>query len=1429
MYRKKQMVMMLGVLFLCSSALTGGAVFAAEVQGRVELPDGTAVQGATVYAYLEDWMDSEDATTDQDGIFQMDLSGETWTFYADPPEGNTDYAEYNSSMHVTITIESDDSSGELEEPLLLRFRNVRGIVQMPDDTPVAQATVSAHRDEWVETISAITDQDGNFQMGLDEGDWIFHAEPPEENQAYNNYASSSPVTVTITSTVSRTDMDNPLTLTLKNVQGKVTQPDGTPVRDSYVHAYIRDGEGYVGDSSDENGNFMLAMGLGLWVIEAFPPEENSEYSSYDQSQEVLVEITDINAPVDLSTLALRSNNLTGRVVWPDGSGAPDVYVEANTHDYGELVGTETDENGDFGMSLSEGAWTIIAVPPYGEEYAGYIPAQSSVSITNVSSSVSLDEPMTLRKFGTVSGKVVLPDGSPVPEVFVSAESGFEYADTESDDNGDFTLSGLNDGEWTIVAIPPEGNNYAEYHKSDPLTVTVSSENDHVTDQTIALKEGKKTISGTVKDADGNGVSGIEITTVNWEEYEFREVVSGENGEFEISVDAGTWNTEVVQTEGADWISPEPQLSVFEKSDMEERETLTFTLARADAYLKGRLTYPDGNPMTSDETDGTYNESVGIEILNTGTGFFRRISPKSDGSFLFPMLSGTYDVAIWTDPEKYPEYAGPSYPALTLAEETTDLGDIRLIRRNATLHGSVTDMNSDGVPGIHIGIWQPDNWGLHFETETDSKGEFEIKVAPGIWVTEPWVNPDEFNRLYIGSDRETEVMENESKTLRPFILENVSGVIEGTVKDQDGNILENLPAWVYVREATEQEDARPVNETWVENGTFRLLVPRGKMQVGLYLEPESGYVFAEEKLVEIAKRKSEIRASGGQMSMAHSAITEMHPYEKSVQAGTRNGVHKIEFKLRKNDAFIEGTLKTPGGETALISGEVFASPEGSRDIWQWGEISDGTFRIPVSEGTWHLSYELWTEEYMSAPREAIQIKVPAEQTVSQEIVLLPLGKDINGKVQTPDGKGAINVQVWARVYAKGEGEPKIIFEIPVFTDDSGRFNLSLPEEKALKKGEKSVQEYYVCLWTAVQLCGSGNVYCYREAVTDCQTTYLGSSSSKDSEDILLKLRDAKEFLEGKVVAEDEETPVENASVFAYSADGQKAQGTTDSSGAYKLQVAKAESDEGNVWALSAAHKPVGGDDYYRSIELSHDISEMSGSSSQVPDLTLKNMGVLPASETHGFHVERSWTSTLADGGQIHVPANAMPVGKKEKEVTIIIEPRVGGLPDNLEYRTVGYGYAITAREKASGKEINDKFNKEVLLTFRYTDEQLAGLGISEGDIRPAFFSGTSDAWHPMGSFTIDTKNNKVSFPTDHFSIWSLVAVKTVKSAEAVTAVAGDINNDQTVAGLDDAILALRVCADATSAQTAYKEADISGDGKIGLEEVVHILKQLAGLN
>lgn len=55
-------------------------------------------------------------------------------------------------------------------------------------------------------------------------------------------------------------------------------------------------------------------------------------------------------------------------------------------------------------------------------------------------------------------------------------------------------------------------------------------------------------------------------------------------------------------------------------------------------------------------------------------------------------------------------------------------------------------------------------------------------------------------------------------------------------------------------------------------------------------------------------------------------------------------------------------------------------------------------------------------------------------------------------------------------------------------------------------------------------------------------------------------------------------------------------------------------------------------------------------------------------------------------------------------------------------------------------------------------------------------------------------------------------------------AGDIDNSQAV-DLTDAILCLQVASGVAPPSTVYKEADINGDGKIGVLEAVYILQKV----
>ncbi len=99
---------------------------------------------------------------------------------------------------------------------------------------------------------------------------------------------------------------------------------------------------------------------------------------------------------------------------------------------------------------------------------------------------------------------------------------------------------------------------------------------------------------------------------------------------------------------------------------------------------------------------------------------------------------------------------------------------------------------------------------------------------------------------------------------------------------------------------------------------------------------------------------------------------------------------------------------------------------------------------------------------------------------------------------------------------------------------------------------------------------------------------------------------------------------------------------------------------------------------------------------------------------------------------------------------------------------------------------------------------------------------TSSWKLIKNFTLDKDANKITFPTNHFSTWAMVAANTGETA-AADMKPGDVNGDETV-DLRDAILALQVCVKMSSA-AAYKEADINGDGKIGLEEVIHIFAEL----
>jgi hypothetical protein len=154
-----------------------------------------------------------------------------------------------------------------------------------------------------------------------------------------------------------------------------------------------------------------------------------------------------------------------------------------------------------------------------------------------------------------------------------------------------------------------------------------------------------------------------------------------------------------------------------------------------------------------------------------------------------------------------------------------------------------------------------------------------------------------------------------------------------------------------------------------------------------------------------------------------------------------------------------------------------------------------------------------------------------------------------------------------------------------------------------------------------------------------------------------------------------------------------------------------------------------------------------------DLEIQRVAVLPQRKTEVFNVVDGWSTTLSDGTQIQIPANAVPVDAGETQVRVAIEPAPFLEPNNLYDPAVYYGYTIALFQAGSGKQIVQSLKADALLTLRYDESVLTQHYTNEAQIRPASFS--ADLWQPAGRFVVNSATNKVTVQTKTLGTWALV--------------------------------------------------------------------------
>ncbi|MGE0087435.1 MAG: hypothetical protein AB7S75_23755 [Desulfococcaceae bacterium] len=935
-----------------------------------------------------------------------------------------------------------------------------------------------------------------------------------------------------------------------------------------------------------------------------------------------------------------------------------------------------------------------------------------------------------------------------------------------------------------------------------------------------------TISGIVWDGT-QGISGVIVEAYNWENPEGMDYFStetDESGNYFLHVYDGDWEVGIILPNAA-WITPQPQ-TVTVGGAIHSVEVSFLLDKTPDGFVSGQILSPAGTALTSTESP---NYGVYIDAVNTENGYWYSANPDNQGNYSIPLMSGIYDISVWVDPGIYPDYTAPIVnEPIRLTSGTVPM-NIQLLSENCKIAGTVK-VSETGIPGVFVDVWnESGDWRYDI---TDQNGYFEVPVYPGTWYVSPCTWGTD-TVMFMDPPQEKTVASGQTVTA-DFNMTQASQPITGVIKDETGTVLTVIDAWVYARE---EGSPNPVAETWVENGEFLLNVPPGTYKVGLYLWPDSGYSFdpaSDEQSITQARSK---RMAAEISTTAGAAILELSGQEKSLAAPSgkdkRSG-EPLVFTLKSNTKKIKGFFKdSQGAAITGLSGYVFADrvlQSGEISVsslaWHMAEINSqtGGFEIPVSAGTWALSYSLFSVPEIFPYRELTEpilvTVAEADQTKTQDIKLPPLGSDqLCGTVYYPDGTTpASNIIVWLRS-SELDIKDGNFMEYQTRSDETGNFCFSLPSDisQSLSVG-MAVKPMDVPGVGRGSSRGNGG-----------RSQVISWPRTKRANDLKLVLREINMEIKGRVMRPGGTEAAEGAFVYAYSADGQKSDATADSNGSFILEAARAESSRGNIWRVGAIFKSPDGS-YSRTKEILCNTSDTAQSAFAVGDMVLGSGKIMMDSVTHTFLPGKGWSHTLADGTGIQIPDGAIPADAG-KEVKISVEPLVRDLPNTTEDRVVGYGYGITLREKENGREIVKKFSKNVTVILRYTDELLTELGIREADLRPAYFLNASRSWKPLKNFTIDTAANKVTFRTDHFSTWALVAKNGFLEPGNVNG-SNETNDGVTLSDvtLSDAILSLQICAGATIPEGVqiFREAAVNGDSKIGPEEAVYILQKVANL-
>jgi protocatechuate 3,4-dioxygenase beta subunit len=779
---------------------------ASHLVGTVTDPQGNPVADVQVRAEANGY-NSYSAWTDEDGNYDVGgLRAGPYSLRFTPDEPTELAPEWwnNQTDEDTADIINLGAQQTLTKDVRLELGAViTGTVRDEQNQPVEGVTVRA---SGTESETAVTGADGTYRLaGLEPGSYRVRFKRLDDfaGQWYDGSDTRENATLlTLAAGQAKNQIDASLR-SVRTIGGTVTGPDSNPVSDARVEVYA-DGTVYMADrtSTDDQGTFrtrdLPAGDYYLYIRPSSPTELASQWYDGTSKRSTATPVTvSQGQPATITARLARGGEIKGTVTGQGGTPLAGAYVSA-------------ERNGDYryAISDSQGKYTITgltsgsyAVEFYASEHitewynnANSADTADPVAVTQGQSTSGINAQLT--RGGSISGTVRNADGGSVSYTELALYRGREFVGwREAGSDGRYTFWNLPAGSYTLHVdgrgewLGQWWNNKPDQASADPIPLGAGQS---LTGKDFTLTRGAS-ISGTVKDSNGQPVEGYVKLTDADGDYETDSWIDGE-GAFRVSgLRAGTYYAQF-RPSGTDWLSEWWQ----DKPDLNKATPITLTGGQARTGVDAVLS--QASTIRGSMVDGQGRAVRGCVTVFTGTtdGWAGSSCTDISGKYVVGGLkAGNYQVRFEPNSDKFarqwwngaPRRATATTIALGNASEA--VADATLLA-GGTLTGVVTDQNQTPVGGVQVRAYTTE-YG-YASAVTDGQGRYtivgldndtyKVRALPGssrLDLADEWYD----NKSSYATANAVPVG-NGATVSANFALEKGAS-ISGTVSDEDGPV------------------------------------------------------------------------------------------------------------------------------------------------------------------------------------------------------------------------------------------------------------------------------------------------------------------------------------------------------------------------------------------------------------------------------------------------------------------------------------------------------------------------------------------------------------------------------------------------------------------------------------------------------------------